>query len=107
MSEMGTLLAERIDEFVEQCAAERYAEGLAQGLEEGRKRGRELVLEPGWRLLSRQVEHKFGAETAGRLAVLMARIDGAERLATVADAVIDCADGAELLRRVARGTDPG
>ncbi len=89
LEEMGTLLAERIDEF-----AERH---LERGLEQGRERG----IEQERALLVRQAARKFGSETADRLAALLAVIDDAERLAGIGEAVIDCADGDALLARAA------
>ena len=50
---------------------------------------------------------KFGAGTARHLAVRLARIDDAERLGAIGEAVIDGADGAELLRRAEGGAEPG
>ena len=90
LDEMGTLLAERIDEF-----AERHLEqGREQGLDQERS------------LLARQAARKFGAETAERFAALLGGIDDAERLAEIGEAVIDCADGAALLARAAAAGGP-
>ena len=91
LEEMGTLLAERIDEFAERRAEERAAEQHARGLEQGLEQERAL--------LARLAARKFGAQTAERLAGLLAGIDDAERLAEIGEAVIDCADGAALLAR--------
>ena len=51
-------------------------------------------------LLVRQAERRFDAGTAERLAVLLSRIDDAERLTEAGAEVVDCATGAELLARV-------
>ena len=118
LEEMGTLLAERIDEFAERRAEERAAERHARGLEQGREQGREQGLEQGREqglerglereraLLARQAGRKFGAATAERLAALIGGIDDAERLAEIGEAVIDCADGAALLARAASAGGP-
>ena len=103
LEEMGTLLAERIDEFAEKRAEERAAEQHARGLEQGRERG----LEQERALLVRQAARKFGAGTAERLAALLGGIDDPERLAEIGEAVIDCADGAELLVRAAAAGGSG
>ena len=95
LEEMGTLLAERIDEF-----AERH-------LERGREQGRERGLEEERALLARQAARKFGAGTAERLAALLGGIDDPERLAEIGEAVIDCADGSALLARAAAAGVPG
>ena len=95
LEEMGTLLAERIDEFAEKRGAERAAEQHARGLEQERA------------LLTRLAARKFGAETAECLAALLGGIDDPERLAGIGEAVIDCADGDALLARAAAGGGPG
>ena len=84
---MGSLLAERIDEYVETRSLKR---GLEQGLEQERV------------LLSRQAARKFDARTAARLAALLDGVADPERLAEIGEQVIDCATGAELLARAER-----
>ena len=106
LEEMGTLLAERIDEFAERRAEERAAERHARGLEQGREQGLERGLERERALLARQAGRKFGAATAERLAALIGGIEDAERLAEIGEAVIDCADGAALLARAASAGGP-
>ena len=103
LDEMGTLLAERIDEFAEKRAEKRAAEQHARGLEQGRERG----LEQERALLVRQAARKFGAETAERLAALLGSIDDPDRLAEIGEAVIDCADGDALLARAAAAGGAG
>ena len=104
LNAMGSVLARRIDEYIETTAearaeartrerveailGERLVEARAQALVESRA------------MLSRQAERKFGAEAGARLAALLAEVADPERLAAVGDLVIDCADGAELLARV-------
>ncbi len=107
LEEMGTLLAERIDEFAEKRAEERAAERHARGLEQGREQGREQGLEQERALLARQAARKFGSETAERLAALLGGIDDPERLAGIGEAVIDCADGDALLARAAAAGGSG
>lgn len=67
-------------------------EWLEQGREEGREQG-QLAL------LSRQVSRRFGAATAE---ALVAALTGGDhvRLEAVADFVVDCETGPELLDRV-------
>ena len=84
---MGSLLARRIDEYVEAGIARARAETLEQGLERERA------------LLSRQAGRKFGAEAGAGLAALLAGVADPDRLAAIGDLVVDCADGAELLAR--------
>ena len=93
---MGSLLAERIDEYVETRIEERSLKrGLEQGLEQERV------------LLSRLTARKFDARTAARLATLLDGIADPERLAEIGEQVIDCATGAELLARVERAAGRG
>ena len=67
-------------------------EWLEQGRAEGREQG-QLAL------LSRQVSHRFGAATAE---ALVAALTGGDpvRLEAVADLVLECETGPELLNRV-------
>ena len=51
-------------------------------------------------LLVRQAARRFGAGTAQRLAALLPRVDDPGRRAEVADWIVDCATGADLLERV-------
>ena len=90
-------IKERIEQPMEEAEmGQTYAEwaeshrqrGLEQGLERGRAEGRALLV----RLASR----RFGTETAEQLAGLV-RAMGAEQLALVGDAVVDCDTADELL----------
>lgn len=90
------------------------AEGRAEGREEGRAEGREEGREEGRReaeararrdlraTIERQADRKFGGETASALATLLEGVSGPGRLAEVADLVIDCRSGPELLARAAK-----
>ena len=63
-----------------------------EGLERGRAEGRALV--------GRLATRKFGARTARRLSRILEDISDPERLADVADAIIDCDSDAELFARI-------
>ena len=65
--------------------------------EEGRAEGR---IEGGAEIMRRQAARKFDAATAAQLAERMAEIAQPDRLAEVGEWIIECEDGAELLRRV-------
>ena len=115
LSAMGSLLATRIDEYIEasvakgieerlaqgvpESSAERLAEGIAKGVERGRSEALEQGLARQRMMLVRQASRKFGAGTESRLTALLAEVADAKRLAEIGDLVIDCADGAELLAR--------
>ena len=122
LSAMGSLLARRIDEYVEtrvktgieagiarevESAVAREEARLAREVESAVARVRAETLEQGLEqglereraLLSRQAARKFGAGTGARLAALLAGLADPGRLAEIGDLVVDCADGAELLAR--------
>ena len=79
---------ERVSEMREQV----HRDGVQQGLQRGRAEGRALV--------ERLATRKFGAETAERLSPVLAAIADQERLAEIADAIIDCDSDADLFAQV-------
>lgn len=81
-------------EYPRKLRAEGRAEGLAVGREEGRAHERALLL--------RQATRKFDAATANRLEPFVTGMDDTARLAEVADWIIDCDTGDDLLARVAQ-----
>ena len=87
---------ERVKEMREQVHRDGIAKGLQQGLEQGMQRGRE----EGRALVGRLATRKFGARTAKRLSRVLEDISDPERLAEVADAIIDCDSDAELFARI-------
>ena len=82
------MLAERVQEWTAQWVAE----GREQGLEQGRDEERAL--------LCRQAAREFDADTANRLAGVLADIADPDRLAQVGDWIIECGTAADLLARV-------
>ena len=85
-------LEERFDAWKEELRAEGRAQGLAQVVAQRIERDRAR--------LRRQTERKFGAATAEELAPLLASIDDPGQLDALADWIIDCANGRELLARL-------
>ena len=83
---------ERVKEMREQVHRDGIEKGLEQGLERGRAEGRALV--------GRLATRKFGARTAKQLARVLGDVADPERLAEVADAIIDCDSDVELFGRV-------
>ena len=81
---------ERVREMREQV----HRDGIEKGLERGRAEGRALV--------GRLATRKFGARTARQLSRILEDIADPERLADVADAIIDCQSDAELFARIGR-----
>ena len=74
-------------------------EGRREGREEGEVLGRRATL-------VRQAGRKFGAGTAKRLAALLGAVSDAARIDQVADLIIDCASGTDLLKQLESPTVP-
>ena len=85
-------LEERFEIWKEEIRAEGRAEGFAQGLAQSKERSRAR--------LQRLTERKFGAATAEELAPLLASMEDPGQLDDVADSIIDCTNGRELLARL-------
>ena len=100
---MGSLLARRIDEYIETNTEARTEERTEARVKGPCRSRRGAHCGPRWSgsgaMLSRLAERRFGAGAGARLAALLAEVADPERLAAVGDLVIDCADGAELLAR--------
>ena len=88
---------ERVKEMREQAHSAGVEVGLERGLEQGLEQGRRAE---GRALVERLTTRKFGAETAAQLSRMLEDIADPERLAEVADAIIDCDSDAELFARV-------
>lgn len=84
--------------FLRLMRAASHAEGHAEGRAEGRAEQRAL--------LRRQAARRFDAETAERLAALLADVDDPARLEEAAEWIVACATGAELLDRCSRRPGP-
>ena len=92
--ELRTAVQDRVRAWREADREAGRAEGVELGVELGIDRERAL--------LRRQTERKFGAETAGRVAALLAGIGDPERLADAGEWIIDCGSGEELIARLER-----
>ena len=60
----------------------------------------ELVQRGEARVLRRQIAHRFGEQTAVRLAERLDELSGSEGIATVTDALIECGTGDEFIERM-------
>ena len=109
MSMEDETMYERVKEMREQAHSAGVEVGLERGLEQGLERGLERGLEQGLEqgrraegraLVARLATRKFGAETAEQLSRVLEDIADPERLAEIADAIIDCDSDAELFARV-------
>ena len=75
-------------------------EGISLGREEGISLGREQGIEQQRQMLRRLASARFGAVTGDRLAVAIGAEGDPQRLMDVAEAIVRCATGSELLREV-------
>ena len=90
-TQMTTLL-ERVQKWGEEERRQWLKEGVEQGLERGRIDGeRDLV--------RRLVSRRYGPETADQLVPVLERLSDPERIAAVADAVIECETAEEFIVR--------
>ena len=100
----AVLLPARTLEDLRMTLVERASEWTAQWLREGREQGleqgREQGLEQQRALLCRMAAARFGADTAVRLAGVLAAIVDPARLAEVGDWLVRCETGAEFLSHV-------
>ena len=87
--------------FLRRVRAESHAEGRAEGHAEGRSEGHAEGRAEGHAeqrtLLCRLAARRFGAETAGRLAGLIARVEDPARLTDIGEWIVTCASASELL----------
>ena len=95
-----------VDSWFAKKFRESARKGLEAGLREGREEGRREAEARARRDLRATIERlarrKFGGETASALATLLEGVSGSGRLAEVADLIIDCRSGPELLARTAK-----
>ena len=84
--------------FLHPLRAGSHAEGRAEGHAEGRAEGHAEQRT----LLCRLAARRFGAETAARLADLIARVEDPNRLTEVGEWIVTCPSGSELLERCSR-----
>lgn len=92
-SGMSSALAERVREWGDELNQQWLEKGIRQGRREGIRQERALVL----RLAGR----RFGSPVAEELAPLLGELSDHERIASVADAVIECETAEEFLARAA------
>ena len=89
-------MAEVVDRFqqgMDELVQRGVRQGIEQGAQQGRQQGQALVLR-------RQIERKFGEETAGRVSGLLGKLTSPEGIDRVTDALLECATGEEFIERV-------
>ena len=107
LEEASMSLVERVAEWPKQWLQEGREQGIAEGREQGVAEGREQGVAEGRTqgvdqqrsLLCRQAAARFDADTAARLADLLAPITDPERLAEIGDWLVRCDSAAEFLAR--------
>ena len=81
MDELAARVQQGLDELVQ------------KGARQGRQQGQAMVLR-------RQIAHRFGEETAERLAKQLAELSGPDGIEKVTDALFECGTGDEFIERV-------
>ena len=80
--------AKTMDEVVD-----RFQQGLDDLYQRGRRDGRAM-------LLRRQIERRFGEETAGNVSEVIEGLPGSDAIDRVTDALFECGTGEEFIERV-------
>ncbi len=97
-------LEERIREYDRKLREEGRAQGIEQGIEQGVEQGveqeRDRGVERERELLGLLIGQKFDPETERRACGLLAGVREAESLRKIQSWILECAVGADLLRRV-------
>lgn len=88
LEEPMSTLAERVKKWGDEL----NQAWLEKGIEQGRREAREL--------LYRQVVRRFGTATAKQLMPLLAEVSDPDRIAAIADGVVECRTGDEFIARV-------
>ena len=88
---------EWLQEGIERGKAQGIEQGKAQGIEQGKAQGIEQGIERERALLSRLTARRFGDRAGERLATYLAGVNDPARLESVADLIVECASGGELI----------
>ncbi len=96
MAEEVDRFRQGMDELVQRGVRQGILQGAQQGRQQGRQQGQAL-------LLRRQIERKFGEETATRATGLLGKLTSPEGIDRVTDALFECASGDEFIERVRMG----
>jgi hypothetical protein len=91
-----TTLLERVQKWGEQERQQWLKEGVELGFEQGIERGR---IDGERDLVRRLVSRRYGPEAADQLVPVLEELSDPDRIAAVADAVIDCETVEELIAR--------
>lgn len=98
-SGMSSVLAERVRRWGDELNQQWLEKGIRQGRREGIRQGRREGIRRERALILRLAGRRFGSPAAERLAPLLGELSDHERIAAVADAVIECETAEDLLAR--------
>ena len=105
LEEVTMTLEERVSHWRDEWIHHGMEQGIQRGMEQGIQRGMEQGIRQGLEhertLLRRLAEAQFGAETAERLSAWLRQEDDPQRLEEMAEEIVRCETGDELLRRMA------
>jgi predicted transposase YdaD len=100
LEEDTEMLAQRVKDWTQVWRKEGREEGREEGRAEGLEQGLEQGLAAERRMLLRQIERRFGAETASAAEPVLAHLTRPEPLEGVGEAIIDSHDPEDLLARL-------
>jgi hypothetical protein len=100
LEEDTEMLAQRVKDWTQVWRKEGREEGREEGRAEGVEQGLEQGLAAERRMLLRQIERRFGAETASAAEPVLAHLTRPEPLEGVGEAIIDSHDPEDLLARL-------
>ena len=105
---MTVSLEERVAEwpkpYIRQGREEGRREGISLGREQGISLGREQGIEHERQMLRRLASVRFGVAIGDRLAAAIGAEADPQRLMDVAEAIVRCTTGSDLLREVGAST---
>ena len=100
LEDMAMSLVERVAEWRKPYIEQGIEQGISLGREQGISLGREEGIEHERQLLRRLAATRFDSATADRLAVAIGAEADPQRLEEVGEAIVRCATGGELLRKI-------
>ena len=100
LEDMAMSLVERVAEWRKPYIEQGIEQGISLGREQGISLGREEGIEHERQLLRRLAATRFDSATADRLAVAIGTEADPQRLMEVGEAIVRCATGGELLRKI-------
>ena len=100
LEDMAMSLVDRVAEWRKPYIEQGIEQGISLGREQGISLGREEGIEHERQLLRRLAATRFDSATADSLAVAIGAEADPQRLEEVGEAIVRCATGGELLRKI-------